>query len=772
MKLTLIRPAAFMMGFLILLSLSPSFDAAADTSGSMTSPASRALADSNTAGDILTAGDNKVLVMQGSALAARVFSKRFASEPSIVSGGMLNRNRSQSSTTVARVCSQTQTIAISLSQDGRVSFDERDLEQDLALKGPRELRCAVDPQSGRWIAVNLTSGKGLLFSAATDAKKFISRFTLPKISANWSHVIALADVFVALSTNGQATMISFEGSHQPIRAPWSELDPHDTLAARQSVVLRTGRGQTSFIRFQKESPTLWMNETKLNIAPCSEVGGCGAWISEDQQWIVSGIWGTYIGRESDVFRLKVPSVFSESTTPGVALIPALQKFILIGDIDSELASLPSRLKAPSNSDSSAGISSESQRRRPHRFAVWLKGTVSDLEAQFPSSDLKPRPLMSYKPSTSKDAPVGEIIIIEGRIPERLPSHWAAVEPEIEFDPLVVANEWIPSRSMGLAKVVDSQTPAWWPEAIGFKQALAELREAAVQPKQIQVAVIDSGVDLAHPALKNVFFRNEKEIPNNGIDDDQNGLIDDDVGYNFVDENSSPDDAFGHGTHVAGLLNNMWSQQGTLGGAFNARLRILKALDAKGRSNSIDLARAIAAAIQGQADIMNCSWGGGPETQILRDAFAAARENNILIFSSAGNDGLNSDQFPQIPKKFPGVSVIGAATAAKKRARFSNWGKSSVTLFAPGADIYSTLPKGQFGEKSGTSMASPIAASIASLVLGTVRSLQPDWSPSQQAREVLEILCESADKDLLAAPHSKCGFLNGASSVRTTLGKGS
>ncbi|NBW83362.1 hypothetical protein EBR21_16560, partial [bacterium] len=333
--------------------------------------------------------------------------------------------------------------------------------------------------------------------------------------------------------------------------------------------------------------------------------------------------------------------------------------------------------------------------------------------------------------------------------------------------LSLANEWIPATNAN-----DSPTPTrpWWSESLQLPNAVNELHSSGIAPQTIRVSIVDSGVDLNHPGLRGVFWVNDKEIPDNGIDDDNNGLVDDFYGFDFVSESAMPQDEFGHGTHVAGLVNNSWSQQALLGGAFNARLRIFRALDSKGKSNSIDLARAISAALKAGSDILNCSWGGGPETQILRDAFAAAQRSNVLVFSSAGNDGLNSDLYPQVPKKFPGVLAVGAATPSQTKARFSNWGEHSVFAFAPGFNIYSTLPGGRFGEKSGTSMASPIAASIASLVLGTLKQLHPEWSAAQQNEATIDILCHSAEKNKLAPPNSKCGTLNALGAIQTSLRK--
>jgi subtilisin family serine protease len=378
----------------------------------------------------------------------------------------------------------------------------------------------------------------------------------------------------------------------------------------------------------------------------------------------------------------------------------------------------------------------------------------------------PKVLFKYAPHSTESAAQGDVIIGEGRIPNDLPAHWAAVEPQVEFDAILMANEWSPAvRS---SQPLPPPKP-WWLDSAALTGAVSEIKKSNIQLQPMKVAVIDSGADLTHPALQGAFAVNENEIDGNGIDDDGNGLIDDRVGYDFILEKSSPADEFGHGTHVAGLIRNRWSDEGLFGGAMNARLKIFRALDARGKSNSIDLSRAISAAIQESVDLMNCSWGGGPETQVLRDAFAAAKRADILVFASAGNDSLNSDQNPQVPKKFSGVFSIGASTQSQTRARFSNWGAESVFLFAPGSDILSSLPDGRFGEKSGTSMASPIAASGASLVAGVLRKKNPEWSRAQLNSVTTDILCKSSEKNRLAVPNSKCGSLNVLRAIQISIG---
>ena len=769
------KPASFVKFASLTLALAgTALSQNAKASGSYTSAGSRAFAGSNSDGDFLLAGDLKILIARGNRNGAYNLQKRFPSEAGIVSGGVLERTSSTSNTTVARICSQTATIEARITPAGSAFFEATDLSESLGLTGPRDLRCAVNPRSGEWFAVNLKTGAATIFSQAGNDSPNRTDITLPAIYGRWTHAVFAGQSFFAFSDRGEAASVSLRGKDAAdvilSRAPWTALEPRDTVVSSGIHLLKVGEGQTALAQLDSGSASAnWINHIKIPISPCSENAGCGAWIGPNGRWIVAGIWGTYTGMDAQFSRIKVPLVMSDATSAGVALNPARNEYILVGDTEADIGLLPS---VPSDGRSSVPVQPESDARREtrgessQRYVVWLKGRARELAERFHASSQPPKVLFSYKPHSTEASALGDVIVAEGRIPETLPSHWAAVEPQVEFGPILMANEWTPA--------VRSQQPLppskpWWLESTGLAEAVAEIKASKIRPRPMKIAVIDSGADVAHPALEAVFAINDKEIDGNGIDDDANGLVDDIIGYDFILERPSVIDEFGHGTHVAGLLRNRWSEDGLFGGAMNARLKIFRALDSQGKSNSIDLSRAISAAIADRVDLMNCSWGGGPETQVLRDAFAAATRADILIFSSAGNDALNTDRNPQVPKKFAGVFSVGAATQSQTRARFSNWGKESVYLFAPGSDILSSLPDGRYGEKSGTSMASPIAASGAALVAGILGTLNPEWSRTQLNSAAADILCRSSEKNRLAVPNSKCGSLNALKAVRMSMG---
>lgn len=737
----------------------------AHAKGGYTSPGSRAFADSNLAGDFILAGDEKILMKRGSFENGLFLRKEFPGEPSIATGSLLPRlaqsvPNGSSLPTRAIVCVETKIHILSLDESGLSKKESTSLKDLLQLKKPRELRCAVNPTTGEWLALNTSSGKVLLSNGNSLALK--------KNSSTWTHVIHVDGSFIAFGENGLAERIIQDRDVAPytlaIKAPWPDLQNRDTLSTRGSIILRTGESQTSLVTLLPSKEIFqWSNARRIAVNPCSQNGGCGSWLGEDEQWIVAGSWGTYVGRGVSFSRIKTPLLATDSTSPGAALVASTNQFILIGDIDADVGTLPPEAQLPRflfaekhlKNNEFLGNNSESRGKSSQRYTVWLKGKRVASEGNSHPA-FKEEILFTYSPHSGAYQQFGDVIVFVGALPERLPSDWAAVEEEIEFNALALANEWTPSLS-------DSNLPTfkapWWTSSSGLKRAISHLNAKKNQLKPILVAVVDSGIDSSHPAFKGVLHHNEDEILGNGVDDDANGLVDDDIGYDFVTEQPEPIDLFGHGTHVAGLINNAWSHTGELGGAFNTKLRIFRALDGSGKSNSIDLSRAIAAAIRSKADIMNCSWGGGPETQALRDAFAAANATGMMIFSSAGNDGLQVDDNPPVPKRFPGVIVVGASTAGNERARFSNWGSKSVFAFAPGSDITSTLPGARMGEKSGTSMASPIAASAGALLLGAIRESTPEWSREQQKKRAEELLCAGSQKNKLAGKSSTCGMIS-------------
>lgn len=264
-------------------------------------------------------------------------------------------------------------------------------------------------------------------------------------------------------------------------------------------------------------------------------------------------------------------------------------------------------------------------------------------------------------------------------------------------------------------------------------------------RSVTVAVIDTGVDTTHPALSDHIWRNEAEIPLNGIDDDNNGYIDDLYGWDFYHNDNTvchyqvseyglisadPEDNDNHGTHCAGIIA---SSQGIMGVASGIDIRILplKIHGGPKASGAVsDAIKAIKYAEHAGAEICNMSWGTPVYSEALETVM---RESGMLFVVAAGNSGNNNNASPLYPSSFELDNMISVAfvTQSGALASDSNYGSSTVDFAAPGQDIYSTTVGGGYHYLSGSSMAAPIVAGTAALLYACGDSLYP-----QNVKDVL------------------------------------
>lgn len=239
--------------------------------------------------------------------------------------------------------------------------------------------------------------------------------------------------------------------------------------------------------------------------------------------------------------------------------------------------------------------------------------------------------------------------------------------------------------------------------------------AHADPEEVIVAVIDTGADLLHTDIKNNLWVNSGEIPDNGIDDDANGLADDFHGWNFSHHNSDLKDQNGHGTHIAGIIAGLDGKREQ-----HIKLMILKYYDASapGMSNLLSSVEAIRYAIKMGAKIINYSGGGPFAVAEERQAVAEAEKAGVLFIAAAGNERSNSDIFHYYPADYPYSNIL-SVTAHDKDGKIlpsSNFGASTVDTAALGKDVLSSLPGGRRGQMTGTSQATANASSLAARLL--------------------------------------------------------
>lgn len=237
-------------------------------------------------------------------------------------------------------------------------------------------------------------------------------------------------------------------------------------------------------------------------------------------------------------------------------------------------------------------------------------------------------------------------------------------------------------------------------------------------RDIVIAVIDTGIDWNHPDLAANMWVNTAEIPGNGIDDDGNGYIDDVYGWNAALKNGSPMDGNGHGTHCAGTIGAVHANGGVAGVMADVKMMAVKFLTDSGSGSLADAIVAIDYATKMNVDIMSNSWGGGGFSQALFDSIKAASDKGIIFTAAAGNSTSNNDVRDNFPSNYRTQNMVAVAAHAHtdQLASFSSYGKRTVHVAAPGRNVLSTTPNGQYAVFSGTSMATPHVSGVLGLLL--------------------------------------------------------
>jgi parallel beta-helix repeat protein len=301
-----------------------------------------------------------------------------------------------------------------------------------------------------------------------------------------------------------------------------------------------------------------------------------------------------------------------------------------------------------------------------------------------------------------------------------------VEPNYIFQKCIIPNDEYFEEQWALNQLndIDINAPEAWDIETGNEN--------------IVIAIIDSGVDYNHPDLKDNIWINYNEIPGNLIDDDNNGYIDDIIGWDFINNNNDPLDENGHGTHCAGIASAVTNNSiGVAGLSWGCKIMPLKILGNNGSGAVIHGAMAILYAIDNGANIISMSFGSLFYSKLFDDITNYAYNKGIILVAAAGNNNLKIKFYPAA---YDNVLAVAATDQYDRKARFSNYG-SWVDIASPGVDILSTMPtynvsmndagyNKNYTKASGTSMACPYVAGLAGLLLSNNPGQNPDQIKSR------------------------------------------
>jgi subtilisin family serine protease len=256
---------------------------------------------------------------------------------------------------------------------------------------------------------------------------------------------------------------------------------------------------------------------------------------------------------------------------------------------------------------------------------------------------------------------------------------------------------------------------------------------------VVIAVLDSGLNFTHPDLLGIAWQNPGEIPGDGVDNDGNGRIDDVNGWDFTNADNDPTDDHGHGSNVSGIIaanrNNGVGIGGMIGGV---KILVCKILNASNSGLTSDLIAATTYARQRGVPIMNMSLQNYPFSTSLNSEFTACQSAGVVLSICAGNQGANNDVIANYPSCYSHTNIIAVGNHDRTDVRWagafnpSNYGLTTVDLFAPGRDILSPVLGTAYSFYTGTSQAAPFVTAVAA----ALKYLNPSWKAAEIKSSIL------------------------------------
>jgi subtilisin family serine protease len=267
----------------------------------------------------------------------------------------------------------------------------------------------------------------------------------------------------------------------------------------------------------------------------------------------------------------------------------------------------------------------------------------------------------------------------------------------------------------------------------------EFWEGVWSVQDVVIAVLDSGLNFTHPDLQNRAWINPGEVED-GLDNDSSGKIDDLHGWDFVNNDKDPSDDLGHGSHVAGIIAaNRNNGVGVAGMLDDVPLLVCKVINANNSGLTSHLIASTTYARLRGVEVMNLSLQNYPYSAALSTEFDACEAAGIVLVICAGNQGVNNDATPNYPSSYAHSNIIAVGNHERNDVRWSgastpsNYGLTSVDLFAPGREILSTVLGTAYGSWTGTSMSTPFVAAVCCVV----KSANPAWTAAQVKASVLD-----------------------------------